>query len=82
MKKYVSIILFSISFSQIDTVITVDASSYFNWVYFSFDQGDVVEIENPENSLEWDLAFQRKHIRTNGGLSGSGYGGGYVDSTY
>ena len=59
MKKYVSIILFSISFSQIDTVITVDASSYFNWVYFSFDTGSIVPVDEPENSLEWDLAFKR-----------------------
>tara|TARA_Y100000996_G_C22194061_1_gene508313 strand:- start:22 stop:612 length:591 start_codon:yes stop_codon:yes gene_type:complete len=31
--------------------------------------------------MEWDLAFQRKHIRTNSGMSGPGNGGAFVDSS-
>ena len=52
--------------------IDIDASEYNNWIYFSLNSGEVVDISNPENSLNWDLAFQRNHIRTNGGLSGIG----------
>ena len=75
------LISLSLSFSQVDTVVTVDASSYYDWVYFSFSQSQLVNIENPESSLEWDIAFQRKHIKTNSGLSGLGSGGAYVDSS-
>ena len=75
------LISLSLSFSQVDTVVTVDASSYYDWVYFSFSQSQLVNIENPESSLDWDIAFQRKHIKTNSGLSGLGNGGAYVDSS-
>ena len=78
---YVIIFIFSIVFGQIDTVVTIDASNHNEWIYFSFDQGEVVDIDNPENSLDWDISIQRKHIRTNSGLSGFGNGGGYVDSS-
>ena len=67
--------------AQDDIIVNIDASSYNNWVYFSFEQASVVEIDNPENSLDWDVAFQRKHIRTNSGLSGIENGGAYVDSS-
>tara|TARA_B100000029_G_scaffold515167_1_gene620925 strand:+ start:1144 stop:1890 length:747 start_codon:yes stop_codon:yes gene_type:complete len=73
--------VFGFLFGQLDTVLVVDASSYNDWVYYSIDQLSVVEIVDPENSLDWDLAFQRKHIRTNGGLAGPGNGGAAVDST-
>ena len=72
---------FCLAYCQIDTVITVDASSYYDWVYFSLRTAEVVEVENPENSLDWDIAFQRKHIKTNSGLSGVGAGGAIVDSS-
>ena len=61
-------------------MVTIPATSYSDWVYFSIEQNSTVEIADPENSLDWDLAFQRKHIKTNSGLSGSGNGGAYVDS--
>ena len=81
LKKIIIICFVSILFPQIDTVLTIDASSYSNWVYFSFEQAEVIDVENPEESMEWDVAFQRKHIRTNSGLSGIGNGGALVDSS-
>jgi hypothetical protein len=44
------------------------------WKYFSFTKNDTVTITDPANSSDWDLAFQRYRIRTNGGLSGNGMG--------
>jgi hypothetical protein len=56
---------------------TVNASSSSVWKYFSFNKNDTVVVSNPDSSLEWDLAFQRYRIRTNGGKSGTGQGGAY-----
>jgi hypothetical protein len=81
MKNLLYILIVSYSLSQDDFFITIPATSYSEWIYFSFNSNEIIEINNPESSLEWDLAFQRKHIKTNSGLSGSGQGGGYVDST-
>ena len=82
MKKVMLFVsVFKLLFAQIDTVLVVDASSYNDWVYYSINQLSVVEIIDPENSVDWDLAFQRKHIKTNSGLAGSGNGGASVDST-
>ena len=64
-----------------DEVVYIDASSFTDWTYFSFETNSIVEVPNPESSLNWDLAFKRNHIKTNSGLSGQGLGGGYVDST-
>ena len=61
-------------------ILEVDASSLTTWVYYSFSNHSFIEPENPESNLEWDIAFQRYHFRTNSGLSGSGRGGAYVDS--
>ena len=61
--------------------IMINASNFHNWIYFSFETGSVVTIENPENSLDWDIAFNRNNIKTNGGLSGIGQGCGIVDDT-
>ena len=73
--------LINLIFTQEEFFITIPATSYSDWVYFSVYQNSVVSIDDPENSLEWDFAFQRKHIKTNSGLSGIGNGGAYVDST-
>ena len=62
-------------------VFNIDASSYDNWVYFSFESGIVIDVFEPDNSMDWDIAFKRNHIKTNGGLSGVGDGCGIVDST-
>jgi hypothetical protein len=44
------------------------------WKYFSFSKNDTVTITDPATSSDWDLAFQRYRIKTNGGLSGNGMG--------
>ena len=61
--------------------IDVDASSYHDWVYFSLELDEIVDISEPENSIEWDLAFRRNNIKTNGGLSGMGDGCAIVDNS-
>jgi hypothetical protein len=50
----------------------VDASANDVWVYFSFVSRDQVIPLDPMSSADWDLGFQRFHIITNGGASGSG----------
>ncbi len=52
----------------------VNSTSSTTWKYFSFAQNDTINVTDPENSQEWDLAFQRYRIRTNGGISGHGQG--------
>jgi len=52
----------------------VDASVSTKWKYFSFEKNDTLTITDPSTSSEWDLAFQRYRIRTNGGKSGNGMG--------
>ena len=53
---------------------TIDATNREAWAYFSFDSGDVVEIEDAENSEGWDIGFQRTQVKLNGGISGPGMG--------
>lgn len=48
------------------TVYTIDARSKEVWMYFDFSRGSVVAVQNPKTD-EWDLAFQRYLIRSNGG---------------
>ena len=53
---------------------TIDATNREAWVYFSFATGDVVEVEDAENSDAWDIGFQRTQVKLNGGISGPGMG--------
>jgi len=62
-------------------IINIDASSYNDWVYFSFETGLVVDVIQPDSSMDWDIGFKRNHMITNGGLSGQGDGCAIVDST-
>ena len=78
-KKIIISIFLSFLFSD-NYIIEINATSYTDWVYYNFEIGAEVIIENPETSLGWDVAFQRYHIRTNSGTSGAGNGGAYVDS--
>ena len=50
----------------------INAQNYNDWIYFSFNLGSEVNIVDPLSSLDWDIAFKRNHIKTNGGLSGNG----------
>lgn len=45
----------------------VDSTSATEWIYGDFETGAEVDAMGP-----WDLRFQRFHISTNGGISGSG----------
>jgi hypothetical protein len=51
---------------------TVDASAPQTWHFFDFSRGSVVEAPGP---MEWDLAFRRFNIATNGGEGFLGKGG-------
>jgi len=53
----------------LETKLTViNASSENNWVYFDFSRGKVVKIHD-KTSLEWDLAFRRSKVISNGGAT-------------
>ncbi|HEX2974617.1 MAG TPA: HmuY family protein [Bacteroidales bacterium] len=52
----------------------VKSTSSTAWTYFSFDKNDTIQASDPMSSGEWDLAFQRYRIKTNGGQSGKGQG--------
>ncbi|WP_224244579.1 HmuY family protein [Hyalangium gracile] len=55
----------------------VNATDSNAWVYLRVDQG-VVQVANPESSLDWDVAVRRTQFRTNGGSSGPGVGGARI----
>jgi hypothetical protein len=52
----------------------INSSGSTTWKYFSFANNDTVSVADPGSSNEWDLAFQRYRIKTNGGRSGRGSG--------
>jgi len=56
---------------------TIDARSRKEWVYFDFSSGTVVSTSR--DSLDWDLAFKRTDILTNGGDTNPAGAGGAVD---
>ena len=53
---------------------TIDTTNREAWVYFSFASGDIVNVEDAENSEAWDLGFQRTQVKLNGGISRPGMG--------
>ncbi|MDO4692004.1 MAG: HmuY family protein [Porphyromonadaceae bacterium] len=55
--------------------VSIDATDFSKWMYFSFDQGKVIEVANPQESLDWDMGFHFTDMCTNGGASGKGQGG-------
>lgn len=57
--------------------ITINASDDKTWMYFSFENDTVINITDPINSLDWDIAFMRYKIKTNSGKSGKGNAGVY-----
>jgi len=58
--------------------ITIDASDYSTWVYFSFDEDTIIPINDFKNSRNWDLGFNRYNLRVNCGKSGPGNGGTFA----
>lgn len=65
--------------------VVIDTRAYDKWTYFSFEKGIIGTYTETEfdykNNTEWDLAFHRWDVRTNGGESGKGRGGA-AESTY
>jgi len=61
----------------VGNVVTINASAFDKWTYFSFETGAEVAVANFKNSNEWDIAFHRGDIRVNCGASGIGQGGSY-----
>lgn len=51
-------------------VYTVDATAHDRWVYFDFSRGSVVDVRS-RRSLDWDIAFQRHRMISNGGATNS-----------
>ena len=56
---------------------TVDASGELDWQFISLRTGEVLQRPGP---LDWDLAFRRFHIATNGGPGFAGAGAAGVDT--
>ncbi len=56
---------------------TIDARSRKDWAYFDFSRGTVVATS--QENLDWDLAFRRTDILTNGGETNPDGLGGAVD---
>lgn len=56
----------------------INATSEENWTYFDFSRGKQVEIFD-KSSREWDLAFRRGNILTNGGATNKFGKGGVLD---
>lgn len=57
--------------------IEINATSYTDWVYFSFEADTIVQVASPLTSDEWDIAFLRFNFATNSGRSGNAQGGVY-----
>ena len=55
-------------------VTTIDASSNTDYAYYDFETRDIVNLTEAEAeaSADWDIAFRRVSIMTNGGLMGAG----------
>lgn len=55
----------------------LDAADKYPWVYVALASGGAVQLTDLEalESTDWDLAFKRSVVRTNGGDSGPGEGG-------
>jgi hypothetical protein len=52
----------------------INSTGSTTWKYFSFEKNDTIIVTDPGTSADWDLAFQRYRVKTNGGKSGSGLG--------
>jgi hypothetical protein len=55
-------------------VTKIDASSHTAFAYYDFDTRDIMNLTDAQaaTSADWDLAFKRVSILTNGGLMGAG----------
>lgn len=53
-------------------VTIVDAQDEEAWIYLDLETKKEIAADDAADSSDWDLAFQRYRVRTNGGTSGSG----------
>jgi len=60
------------------STIVIDATNEEKWTYFDFSRGKQVDIHD-DSSLEWDLAFRRGKIVTNGGATNKFGKAGLID---
>ncbi len=60
------------------STIVIDATNEEQWTYFDFSRGKQVKIHDP-SSLEWDLAFRRGKIISNGGATNKFGKAGLID---
>ncbi|MEC7987032.1 MAG: HmuY family protein [Myxococcota bacterium] len=51
---------------------TINATDASTWIYFDLESASIVSPEDPTDSTDWDIAFQRYQIAINGGISGTG----------
>ncbi|MFQ5449305.1 MAG: HmuY family protein [Nitrospinaceae bacterium] len=58
--------------------VAINASSEKEWTYFDFSRGAVVRIFDP-SSVEWDLAFRRSKVISNGGATNKFGNAGLID---
>ena len=70
-----------VQLKAIEKEVSLDATAYDKWVYFSFEKGEVLTkttgagVEEKMPGLDWDIAFHRWDVRLNCGESGTGKGG-------
>ncbi len=56
--------------------VTVNASSREDFVFLNLETLEELDVADPGTSTAWDVALRRTLVRTNGGASGPGFGGG------
>jgi hypothetical protein len=57
---------------------TVDATAHDRWIYFDFSRGSVVNVSS-RYSQDWDIAFRRHRMVTNGGSTNPAARAGVAD---
>ena len=85
MIKIILFVFLGSIFSQDEYLRVIQATSYTDWIYYSFESHSILDCNsdgsNCEGAFDWDIAFQRKHMRTNSGMAGTGNGGAYVNTS-
>ena len=85
MIKIIIFVFLGSIYSQDEYLRIIQATSYTDWIYYSFESHSILDCNidgtNCEGAFDWDIAFQRKHMRTNSGMAGAGNGGAYVNTS-
>ena len=48
----------------------INATNREEWVYLDLENNEMIEVEDPEDSLDWDLGLMRYNIKLNSGIHG------------